>query len=62
MQGGDGQIYMDPQTAKVLDQAQQVAQKAGDSYVTVERLLTALALVKSPRKTRSRPAPSPRRS
>jgi ATP-dependent Clp protease ATP-binding subunit ClpB len=47
VQGGDGQIYMDPQTAKVLDQAEQVAQKAGDSYVTVERLLTAVALVKS---------------
>jgi ATP-dependent Clp protease ATP-binding subunit ClpB len=47
VQGGDGQIYMDPQMAKVLDQAQQIAQKAGDSFVTVERLLTALALVKS---------------
>ncbi|MCC5992540.1 MAG: ATP-dependent chaperone ClpB [Rhodobacteraceae bacterium] len=47
VQGGAGQIYMDPQTAKVIDQAEQIAQKAGDSYVTVERLLTALALVKS---------------
>ncbi|MCC1481927.1 ATP-dependent chaperone ClpB [Roseibaca sp. Y0-43] len=47
VQGGDGQIYMDPQMARVLDQAQQVADKAGDSFVTVERLLTALALVKS---------------
>ncbi|MBN2761151.1 MAG: ATP-dependent chaperone ClpB [Rhodobacteraceae bacterium] len=47
VQGGNGQIYMDPQMAKVLDQAQQIAQKAGDSFVTVERLLTALALVKS---------------
>jgi len=47
VQGGDGQIYMDPQMAKVLDQAEQIAQKAGDSFVTVERLLTALALVKS---------------
>jgi len=45
--GGDGQIYIDPQTAKVLDQVEQVANKANDSYVTVERLLTALALVKS---------------
>ncbi len=50
VQGGDGQTYMDPQTAKVLDQARQVAKKAGDSFVTVERLLTALALVKSPAK------------
>jgi ATP-dependent Clp protease ATP-binding subunit ClpB len=29
---------------RVLDSAEQVAQKAGDSYVTVERLLLALAL------------------
>jgi ATP-dependent Clp protease ATP-binding subunit ClpB len=29
---------------RVLDQAEQVAQKAGDSFVTVERLLLALAL------------------
>ncbi len=45
--GGAGQIYMDPQTAKVVDQAEQISKKAGDSFVTVERLLTALALVKS---------------
>jgi ATP-dependent Clp protease ATP-binding subunit ClpB len=38
---------MDPQTAKLIDQAEQIAKKAGDSFVTVERLLTALALVKS---------------
>jgi len=31
-------------SVRVLDQAEQVAQKAGDSYVTVERLLLALAL------------------
>ena len=29
---------------RVLDQAEQISQKAGDSYVTVERLLVALAL------------------
>jgi ATP-dependent Clp protease ATP-binding subunit ClpB len=45
--GGGGQIYLDPTTAKVVDQAEQLAKKAGDSFVTVERLLTALALVKS---------------
>ncbi|MGJ3647948.1 ATP-dependent chaperone ClpB [Sphingomonas sp. GlSt437] len=32
------------EAARVLDQAEQVAQKAGDSFVTVERLLVALAL------------------
>ena len=31
---------------RVLDQAEQIAEKAGDSYVTVERLLLALLLAK----------------
>lgn len=44
VQGGDGQLYLDPRTARLLDQAQQIAEKAGDSYVTVERLLLALAM------------------
>ena len=35
---------LDNDTVRVLDQAEQVADKAGDSYVTVERLLLALAL------------------
>ncbi|AUW59520.1 ATP-dependent chaperone ClpB [Sphingobium sp. SCG-1] len=35
---------LDNDSVRVLDQAEQVAQKAGDSYVTVERLLLALAL------------------
>src|SRR3712207_6549784 len=38
---------LDAETMRVLDQAEQIAQKAGDSYVTVERLLLALALSKS---------------
>ncbi len=41
-----GQIYISPQLAKVFDQAEKIAQKAGDSYVTVERLLLALAMEK----------------
>ncbi|NIZ15423.1 ATP-dependent chaperone ClpB [Phaeobacter sp. HF9A] len=45
--GDAGQIYLDGQTAKVLDEAAKVAEKAGDSFVPVERMLTALALVKS---------------
>ena len=44
--GGAGQVYLDPALARVFDQAQKVADKAGDSYVTVERLLLALALEK----------------
>jgi ATP-dependent Clp protease ATP-binding subunit ClpB len=43
--GGDGQVYIDPSLVRVLDEAEQVAKKAGDSFVPVERLLTALALV-----------------
>ncbi|MCA0274983.1 MAG: ATP-dependent chaperone ClpB [Proteobacteria bacterium] len=43
--GGDGQTYIDPQLVRVLDEAEQVAKKAGDSFVPVERMLTALALV-----------------
>src|SRR5215468_10797639 len=40
---GAGQVYLAPALARVFDQAQKVAEKAGDSYVTVERLLLALA-------------------
>ena len=43
--GGGGQVYLDPSLARVLDEAEQVAKKAGDSYVPVERILTALAMV-----------------
>ena len=45
--GDSGQVYMDNQTAKVLDEAEKLATKAGDSFVPVERVLQALALVKS---------------
>jgi ATP-dependent Clp protease ATP-binding subunit ClpB len=47
VEGGDGQLYMDTQTGKVLAEAEKIAKQAGDSFVTVERMLTALALVKS---------------
>src|SRR3981081_1884819 len=43
---GAGQVYLAPALARVFDQAQKVAEKAGDSFVTVERLLLALALEK----------------
>ena len=35
---------LDNDAVRVLDQAEQIADKAGDSFVTVERLLVALAL------------------
>ena len=43
---GAGQVYLAPATARLFDNAEQIAQKAGNSYVTVERLLLALALEK----------------
>ncbi|MBF9027295.1 ATP-dependent chaperone ClpB [Rhodobacterales bacterium FZCC0188] len=49
--GDAGQAYIDSQTVKVLDEAEKLATKAGDSFVPVERILTALALVKSPAKS-----------
>jgi ATP-dependent Clp protease ATP-binding subunit ClpB len=45
--GANAAPGLDGETLRVLDQAEQVAQKAGDSYVTVERMLLALALAKN---------------
>ncbi|KAB0536848.1 MULTISPECIES: ATP-dependent chaperone ClpB [Pseudochrobactrum] len=45
--GGSGQLYLSPALAKILTTAEELATKAGDSYVTVERLLTAFTLEKS---------------
>src|SRR3546814_6694166 len=39
---GAGQIYLAPETARLFEQAQEVAKKAGDSFVTVERLLQTI--------------------
>ncbi|MFG1360723.1 ATP-dependent chaperone ClpB [Xanthobacter pseudotagetidis] len=46
VQGGSGQVYLSQQLAKVFETAEQAAKKAGDGYVTVERLLLALAIEK----------------
>jgi ATP-dependent Clp protease ATP-binding subunit ClpB len=45
--GGAGQVYLDPALARVFDTAEKAGEKAGDSFVTVERLLLALALERS---------------
>src|SRR5277367_3512261 len=45
--GGAGQVYLDPALARVFDTAEKAGEKAGDSFVTVERLLLALALEKN---------------
>ncbi|MFY9989675.1 MAG: Clp protease N-terminal domain-containing protein, partial [Rhodoplanes sp.] len=44
--GGAGQLYIEPALARVFDTAEKLAEKAGDSFVTVERLLLALAIEK----------------
>ena len=43
---GAGQLYLSPESARLFDQAEQLSEKAGDSVVTVERLLLAIALAK----------------
>ncbi len=43
---GAGQVYLAPGTARVFDTAEKAAEKVGDSYVTAERLLLALAIEK----------------
>ena len=44
---GDAQVYLDSTTGKVLAEAEKLAQKSGDSFVPVERILMALSMVKS---------------
>jgi ATP-dependent Clp protease ATP-binding subunit ClpB len=44
--GGAGQVYLQPALARIFDQAEKIAEKAGDSFVTIERLLLAIAMDK----------------
>lgn len=41
---GAGQVYLAPETARLLTQAEEISEKAGDSFITVERLLLAIAM------------------
>jgi ATP-dependent Clp protease ATP-binding subunit ClpB len=43
VEGGSGQLYMKPETARVFAEAEDGAKKAGDAFVTTERLLLAIA-------------------
>jgi ATP-dependent Clp protease ATP-binding subunit ClpB len=45
---GASQLYIDTSTARLFDQAEKLAEKAGDSFVTAERLLLALAMSNGP--------------
>ncbi|MBO6504058.1 MAG: ATP-dependent chaperone ClpB [Kordiimonadaceae bacterium] len=42
--GGAGQLHLDPVTAQVFAKAEEVSDKAGDQFVTAERLLLAYLL------------------
>ncbi|MDP7234682.1 MAG: Clp protease N-terminal domain-containing protein, partial [Alphaproteobacteria bacterium] len=44
--GGGGQLYMAPETARILERAGVIAEQAGDRFVTAERLLQALTEAK----------------
>ncbi len=44
IEGGSGQIYLAPESARLFDAAQEVAKKSGDSFVTAEILLLALSM------------------
>ena len=44
---GGAQAYIDNQIVKVIGEAEDIAKKAGDQFVPAERILTALAIVKS---------------
>jgi ATP-dependent Clp protease ATP-binding subunit ClpB len=44
---GAGQVYLAPELARAFDAAEKAAEKAGDSFVTVERLLLGLTLDKN---------------
>lgn len=45
--GGNDQLYLSQPLARVFTLSEELASKAGDSFVTVERLLTALAIEKT---------------
>ncbi|MGJ8529969.1 ATP-dependent chaperone ClpB [Maritalea sp.] len=44
--GGGGQLYLSREMARTFETAEKAGEKAGDSYVTVERLLLALVIEK----------------
>ncbi|MBR9824647.1 MAG: ATP-dependent chaperone ClpB [Alphaproteobacteria bacterium] len=44
VEGGQGKLYMVPQTAKLFEAAEEASKKAGDQFVSAERLLQAISL------------------
>ncbi|HKF71968.1 MAG TPA: ATP-dependent chaperone ClpB [Stellaceae bacterium] len=43
---GAGQTFLAPEMARLFEQAEKIAEKAGDSFVTVERLLLAMTMAR----------------
>jgi ATP-dependent Clp protease ATP-binding subunit ClpB len=41
---GSGQIYLDPDLARLMDSAEKIAERNGDSFVTIEIVLIALSM------------------
>ncbi len=44
VEGGSGQVYLSPEANRLFTEAEKLAEKSGDSFVTVERLLLAMTL------------------
>ena len=42
---GSGQVYLDPVTSKLFSLVRELAEKAGDSFITLEHLLLGIALL-----------------
>ena len=59
VEGQGAQVYVAQDTAKVLTRAEDIAKKAGDSFVTAERLLVALAMEGSAKDALSKAKVSP---
>ncbi len=49
---GAGQVFLAPETARLFEAAEKLAEKSGDSFVTAERLLLALAMAAGTRSAR----------
>ncbi|MEC9022778.1 MAG: ATP-dependent chaperone ClpB [Pseudomonadota bacterium] len=46
---GSGQVYLDQLTTKLFSLSQELAEKAGDSFITVEHMLLGIALLEDSR-------------
>ena len=42
--GGSGQTFLAPETARLMEQAEEIADKSGDTFITTEKILLAMAM------------------